>query len=268
MDKAVSIGLFEGIKLPNGGPMVSHLFFADDATFIGEWNKDNFLNLCRILRIFSLILGLWVNLSKSSVLGIEVEDQEVARMAALFNCKLGSLPFTYLGLPVGANMKRILSWKLVIDKFQAKLSAWKANTLSFAGRLTLLKAVLGSLPTYFFSLYKAPEKVINILEGGIDSWRWRWKRSPSTAEERNQLQQLMEVLAHKSLLQVEDEWVWKDGLHNGFEVKIVRLDLEQSKGNMYQVHPFVWDCWAPSKMTASGGHVIIVDELELEEEEG
>ncbi|XP_076883258.1 uncharacterized protein LOC143531975 [Bidens hawaiensis] len=29
---------------------------------------------------------------------------------------------------------------------------------------------------------------------------------------------------------------------------MVRLDLEQSKGNMYQLHPFVWDCWAPSKV--------------------
>lgn len=41
---------------------------------------------------------------------------------------------------------------------------WKSKTLSFGGRITLAKAVLGSLPTYFLSLFVAPVGIIDALE--------------------------------------------------------------------------------------------------------
>lgn len=61
-------------------------------------------------------------------------------------------------------MARAAYWNPLIEKFQAKLSKWKSATLSFGGRLTLCKAVLGSLGTFYFSLFKAPSKVIKALE--------------------------------------------------------------------------------------------------------
>lgn len=30
-------GLFKGVQIPNGGPILSHLFYVDDTIFIGEW---------------------------------------------------------------------------------------------------------------------------------------------------------------------------------------------------------------------------------------
>lgn len=40
--------------------------------------------------------------------------------ARLVDCIPNKLPFIYLGLPVGQNMPRIVSWKLLKDKFQKK----------------------------------------------------------------------------------------------------------------------------------------------------
>ena len=60
------------------------------------------------------------------------------------------------------NLKR--NWKPIINKFQAILSKWKPKNLSFGGRLTLIKAVLGNLPTYYLSLFKAPKGEIDTLE--------------------------------------------------------------------------------------------------------
>ena len=76
-----------------------------------------------------------------------------------------SFPFKFLGLRVGGSMNRAVNWSTVLEKFQGKLSGWKARSLSSGGRLTLCKSVLGGLPTYLLSLYKAPAKVINKLEG-------------------------------------------------------------------------------------------------------
>ncbi|KAJ9562377.1 hypothetical protein OSB04_007537 [Centaurea solstitialis] len=57
-----------------------------------------------------------------------------------------------------------LAYFYALSRFKSKLSRWKAKTLLIGGRLCLCKSVLGSLGIYLFSLYKAPMKVINILE--------------------------------------------------------------------------------------------------------
>nr|GEW02370.1 Gag-Pol polyprotein [Tanacetum cinerariifolium] len=59
----------------------------------------------------------------------------------------------------------------------------KTRTLSYRGRLTLLKSALGALGTYFFSIYKAPKYVVNYLEkvrcnffcgGSLDNKKIPW----------------------------------------------------------------------------------------------
>ncbi|KAL4585721.1 hypothetical protein LXL04_010345 [Taraxacum kok-saghyz] len=76
-------------------------------------------------------------------------------MAARIGCSFLKTPFSYLGVTVGGNMCRVASWTDIIRKVTAKLSDWKAKTFSIGGRLTLVKAMLGALPTYFMSIYKA-----------------------------------------------------------------------------------------------------------------
>ncbi|PWA57707.1 ribonuclease H protein [Artemisia annua] len=58
----------------------------------------------------------------------------------------------------------INSWQEVIHKINAKLSKWKAKTSYVGGRLTLIKSNLGAIPTYFMSLYRAPEAVLKHIE--------------------------------------------------------------------------------------------------------
>ncbi|GKA46359.1 RNA-directed DNA polymerase, eukaryota, reverse transcriptase zinc-binding domain protein [Tanacetum coccineum] len=64
-------------------------------------------------------------------------------------------------------MGRIINWKVLIDRFKARLSGWKANLLSIGGRLTLIKSVLGSLGIYYLSIFKASEavKVVKSIHG-------------------------------------------------------------------------------------------------------
>ncbi|XVF04129.1 hypothetical protein REPUB_Repub05bG0055500 [Reevesia pubescens] len=74
------------------------------------------------------------------------------------------LPTQYLGLPLGFNYNSVALWQPVIEKFEKRLVSWKSSLLSIAGRLTLIKAVLCSLPIYFMSIFQAPITVINKLE--------------------------------------------------------------------------------------------------------
>jgi len=69
------------------------------------------------------------------------------------------LPFNYLDIPLGANMRKAASWQSVLDKVQKRLKSWRSSSLFRAGRLTMIKSVLNSLPLYYLSLFKVPKKM-------------------------------------------------------------------------------------------------------------
>ncbi|XP_071704098.1 uncharacterized protein [Rutidosis leptorrhynchoides] len=115
--------------------------------------------------------GLEVNYQKSTLYGVSVEGVETETLARSFKCNVGSFPFTYLGIPVGGKMNKIESWEPVNNKFEKRLSDWKARSMSFGGRF-LVKSVLNSLSLYFFSLFRAPQSVLKKLESGDVPFFW------------------------------------------------------------------------------------------------
>ncbi|GKD63991.1 kinase-like domain, beta-lactamase/transpeptidase-like protein [Tanacetum coccineum] len=107
---AVDRGIFNGVDVGREKIVVSHLQYADDTIFFGEWNKQNTINLMCIMKGFEKVSGLKVNLNKSRVYGVGVSRGEVKDMARCMRCSVGELPITYLGLPVGVCMRRESSW--------------------------------------------------------------------------------------------------------------------------------------------------------------
>ncbi|XP_071712198.1 uncharacterized protein [Rutidosis leptorrhynchoides] len=169
---AVAKKMFSGVEVGADKVVISHLQYADDTIFFGTWSESNVRSLLNLLKCFELTTGLKINYHKSNLIGVGVEDVEVERIANLFGCKVGSIPFMYLGLPVDGNMKKEESWAPVVHKFEKRLSDWKARSVCFGRRLTLVKAVLNSLPLYCFSLSRAPPCVIKHLESVRRSFFW------------------------------------------------------------------------------------------------
>ncbi|GKB02539.1 RNA-directed DNA polymerase, eukaryota [Tanacetum coccineum] len=126
---------------------------------------------------FEKASGLKVNIAKSRLYGVGVSRLDVEVVASSLGCDHGSLPFIYLGLPVGSKMNRVVGWNEVVNRVRVRLSSWKAKALSIGGRLTLIKSVLGSLPLYYFSLFKAPMKILNLLESIRSRFFWGFKDS-------------------------------------------------------------------------------------------
>ena len=115
--------------------------------------------LKKVLLSFQTFSGLAVNYSKSGLIVFSKDDQWANRVATHLECKLVQLPCTYLGVPLGANMRKLSSWQPMIDRIQSRLNNWKGTCISRAGRVILIKAVLHSLPIYYLSLFKLPTKV-------------------------------------------------------------------------------------------------------------
>ncbi|GJZ62103.1 putative RNA-directed DNA polymerase, eukaryota, reverse transcriptase zinc-binding domain protein [Tanacetum coccineum] len=162
--KSEELGLIKGASVGRDNMSISHLMYADDVIFFGEWSWVNTQNLISMLHCFFLISGLKINVDKSNVLGVGVSDVETSLMARFIGCGVSKVPFKYLWVPVGCNMNRYVNWDVITQIFSSKHSSWKARLLSVGGRLSLIKAVLGNLPTYFMSIYLMPVSVRSNLE--------------------------------------------------------------------------------------------------------
>lgn len=108
--------------------------------------------------------GLKVNFHKSLFVGINISDSWMAEAAAVLSCKVGKIPFMYLGLPIGGNPRRLSFWDPIMNHIKSILSGWNSRFLSFDGRLILLKAILSSLPVYALSFFKDPPGIISSIE--------------------------------------------------------------------------------------------------------
>nr|GEX55070.1 RNA-directed DNA polymerase, eukaryota [Tanacetum cinerariifolium] len=160
--RAVDEGLFKGIQLP-GSISISHIFYADDAMFIGEWSDGNLKGIINILKNFFLASGLQINILKSQLLGVGVPHYVVDQAASSIGCSIMNNQFCYLGVMVGECSSRLKAWDDIILKLRSRLSKWKVKTLSIRGRLTLLKAVLGASPLYTMSIFKVPRGVLKVI---------------------------------------------------------------------------------------------------------
>ena len=71
---------------------------------------------------FEVVSGLKINLNKSEILPIgPVANME--ELASELGCKVGSLPTTYLGLPLGAKHKVLSVWDSVEERFRKRLAS-------------------------------------------------------------------------------------------------------------------------------------------------
>ncbi|CAL0325442.1 unnamed protein product [Lupinus luteus] len=164
MRSAVSKKIFKGYSVDRDEVVISHLQYADDTLLIGENSVDNITALKSILKCFEMTSGLRINCHKSSFIGIKPRRGFVQMAVTKLLCSVGSIPFKFLGIHVGANPRRISTWSSIVDSFKKKLAFWQHKFLSFGGRVTLIKSVLSSLPIYLFSFFKAPISVIHELD--------------------------------------------------------------------------------------------------------
>ena len=88
---------------------VLHFLFADDTQIFYKASKDQMTHLCWLLMWFEFISSLKINLDKSELFLVGMED-DTEDLIVENGCKVGSLPSTYLGLPLGASFKLVVAW--------------------------------------------------------------------------------------------------------------------------------------------------------------
>ena len=146
--------------------------YVDDTLIIMEGCNEQLKALKEILNVFTLATGLKVNFSKSQMVLVNVPQDKLQLLSACFGCATGSLPFTYLGLPLGITKPKIEDFLPLVTKCERRLQG-TSIFLSQVGRLQVTNAVLSALPMFHMCTFLLPQTVIDQIDKYRKHCLWR-----------------------------------------------------------------------------------------------
>jgi hypothetical protein len=103
---------------------------------------------------------------------INTSQEKLQHLARTFNCDMGTLPFTYLGLPLSLTKPRIIDFSPLVNRCERRLAA-TSTFLSQAGRLEVTNSIFTALPTFCMSTFLLQQLVIEQIDKFRKLCLWR-----------------------------------------------------------------------------------------------
>lgn len=130
------------------------------------------ITLKALLHSFGESIGLKVNYNKSVMVPINISAERLDHLAKTFGCDTGSLPFTYLGIPLGLTKPRVVDFSPLVSRCERRLAA-TSTFLNQAGRLELTNSVFSAFPTFCMGTFALHVTVISQIDKFRKHCLWR-----------------------------------------------------------------------------------------------
>ncbi|RVX05736.1 Transposon TX1 uncharacterized 149 kDa protein [Vitis vinifera] len=137
--RAEERNMMEGFRVGRNRTRVSHLQFADDTIFFSNSREEELQTLKSLLLVFGHISGLKVNLNKSSIYGINLDQAHLSRLAVMLDCKASDGLFS-IWVSLWAGILRRVVLGSSVERISSRLDGWQKAYLSFGGRITLIQS--------------------------------------------------------------------------------------------------------------------------------
>ncbi|KAL2228517.1 UNVERIFIED_CONTAM: hypothetical protein Sindi_1831400 [Sesamum indicum] len=151
---------------------VFQLGFADDLLLFYKADLNSLRILKRGLDRFAEWLGLRLNVQKSHVIISRSAQGWKDQILTIMGFQEGQLPMRYLGLPLLSSRLSISDCQPHLLKIDARINGWEGISLSYAGRIQIIKSVLLAMSIYWASAFILP-KAINQIEKRLRTFLWK-----------------------------------------------------------------------------------------------
>ncbi|CAA7017583.1 unnamed protein product [Microthlaspi erraticum] len=152
---------------------LTHLCFADDLLIFVEGSLESVQNVLQVLHEFQLRSGLVVSVQKSSFFASGMTERECDLIQFSTGMPQGVLPVRYLGIPLCTKKLSIVKCQVLIQQVKEKFTSWSARSLSFAGRLLLIKTVIAGISTFWCSSFILPKACIKKINSLCSIFLWK-----------------------------------------------------------------------------------------------
>lgn len=169
----VDNGEWKPIKVKRDCPGISHVFFADDIILFAEASVSQVKLINKCLREFCAVSGQRVSTSKSKLfVSPNVSGTFRHNLQVAAGLPISSDFGNYLGVPMIQSRLKSTDFNSILVKTKHRLATWKGKLLSFAGRLTLVKSVLMSIPAYVMRTCILPRATCTELDKLCRRFLW------------------------------------------------------------------------------------------------
>jgi hypothetical protein len=172
--KSIDDGHWQPVRLSRNGPPLSHLFFADDVLLFAKATKSQALNIASTLNRFAVYSGLKVSNIKSKVLfSSNTRRGKITSIVASTGITRTHSLEKYLGFPMIHNRLQRRDFEFLEEKIGKRLASWQHNLLNKAGRMTLVKSVLNSIPNYYMQVAWLPQSTCDYIDKTVHTFLWK-----------------------------------------------------------------------------------------------
>ncbi|XP_058099745.1 uncharacterized protein LOC131244104 [Magnolia sinica] len=162
-------------SLRRGCKQISHLLYADDTLVFTNGSIRSFRALLAFLDSYQWASGQRINLAKSALFYSNKitpsRIRVIVRTLGISNCQSS---LTYLGVPIAFGRVKPSAFTPLISKIEGHINGWCARCLSQAGRLVLMRHILGSIPVHSLAATLIPKRVLSALERRFADFLWDW----------------------------------------------------------------------------------------------
>ncbi|XP_058082343.1 uncharacterized protein LOC131230434 [Magnolia sinica] len=137
-------GILKGIIMPGIPNPITHIQFANDTPIFSEVAEVYISNLRTAIFCFEAVSGLRINLFKSKLFGINISDERIRHFADCLGCSSGSLPSTFVGLPLSIGPPPKMMWDSIINRFQKSLADGNAGVRPPSSKPSILSEEISS----------------------------------------------------------------------------------------------------------------------------
>lgn len=152
---------------------LTHLCFADDLLIFIDGSIESVQNVLQVLKEFEMRSGLAVSIEKSSFFASGLTQQELDAIKVSTGMQQGSLPVRYLGVPLSSKKLSLANCEVLLHQIKGKMTSWSAKTLSFAGRLLLIKTVIAGINNFWCSTFILPKECIRRINSICGHFLWQ-----------------------------------------------------------------------------------------------
>ena len=143
---------------------ISHLAFADDIIIFSQAQSSAVLEVKECLNHYMEVSGQRVNVGKSCFYLDKKHLAWAREVIEVSGFQQGIFPFLYLGVPIFRGPKKTSLFLFIRDKISERIHSWGHRQLSFGGRLTLIRSVLGALPIHIFQVLYPTKGALKQIE--------------------------------------------------------------------------------------------------------
>jgi hypothetical protein len=126
-------------------------------------NTNDLIHLKNNLLDYATSTRLKINFEKSNLIPINISNQRAQELANIFGCAVASMPFTYLGLPMGTTKPAVIDLLPLLSRIERKVTS-STLLMSHDRKLAYVNAIITSIANFTMCTIEINPKILQYIE--------------------------------------------------------------------------------------------------------